>query len=173
MPVQHSKFNQNQCRAISSISILPLKTQFKGPAPPGTANEEDIIDETMSYFKANVLFRVFEVKGTADRLMVYLTLYLSQCLRKITGKNKADADKLLFTLALENFPIPGDAKFVLGGLVTAPSSRQDADFLRQYLTQCRQELGKRIVNLVYKDATRQDKWWMCFSKKKFLNMSLD
>lgn len=135
--------------------------------------EEDIVDETLKLFKPNVLFRNFEVKGAGDRLLIYLSLYIAQCLRKIAGKPKADAEKLLYTLALENFPIPGDAKFVLGGLVSAPANRQDAEMLRQYLTQCRQELGLRLVPLVYKDATRQDKWWMCFSKKKFLNMALD
>jgi actin related protein 2/3 complex subunit 3 len=169
----HSKFNQTQARVIGSIPLLPLKTKYKGPAPQAQPNEEDIIDETLTTFKANILFRNFEVKGNADRLLIYLTLYASQCLRKIQGKNKADAEKTLYTLALENFPIPGDAKFVLGGMVSAPASRADADTLRQYLIQCRQELGSRLVQLVYKDPNKPDKWWMCWAKRKFLNLSLD
>jgi actin related protein 2/3 complex subunit 3 len=65
-------------------------------------DEEDIIDETLQTFKANILFRNFEVKGNADRLLIYLTLYVSQCLRKIQGKNKADAGSK-FSLSLSLF----------------------------------------------------------------------
>ena len=35
-----------------------------------------MIDETIKYFRANVFFRNFEVKGGGDRTMIYLTLYL-------------------------------------------------------------------------------------------------
>ena len=36
-----------------------------------------MIDETIKYFRANVFFRNFEVKGGGDRTMIYLTLYLA------------------------------------------------------------------------------------------------
>lgn len=45
-------------------------------------SEEDIIDEVLTYFRANVLFRNFEVKGSADRTLIYLTLHAAQCLVK-------------------------------------------------------------------------------------------
>ena len=32
---------------------------------------EDIIDETLLYFRANVLFRNFDVRGAADRTLIY------------------------------------------------------------------------------------------------------
>lgn len=89
-------------------------------------------------------------------------------------KPKGTSESNLFTLALQNFDIPGDSGFVLGGFCPAPESRADTDTLRAYLTQCRQELGSRLVNLVYADnESEPDKWWICFAKKKFLNMSLD
>jgi hypothetical protein len=37
-----------------------------------------------------------------------------------------NSEKILYALALENFPIPGDPKFVLGGMVSAPANRTDA-----------------------------------------------
>lgn len=46
------------------------------------------------------------------------------------------------------------------------------DLLRQYLTQIRQEVALRLVPLVYTDPTKPSKWWMCFSKRKFLNKAL-
>ncbi len=45
-------------------------------------DEEDIIDETLNFFRANVFFRNFDVRGSADRTMIYLTLYTHQCLVK-------------------------------------------------------------------------------------------
>lgn len=86
---------------------------------------EDIIDETLAFFKANVLFRNFEVKGPSDLLLIYLILYTSQCLVTIRGKNKTQAVKDLYSLSVSNFQIPGDGGFALGGLVAAPANRSD------------------------------------------------
>lgn len=44
--------------------------------------KEDIIDETLNFFRANVLFRNFDVRGGADRTLIYLTLHAVQCLVK-------------------------------------------------------------------------------------------
>ncbi len=43
---------------------------------------EDIIEEVLLYFRANVLFRNFEVRGGADRTLIYLTMHTVQCLVK-------------------------------------------------------------------------------------------
>ena len=52
--------------------------------------KEDIIDEVLTYFRANVLFRNFDVRGSADKTLIYLTLHAVQCLvklEKIEDKN--------------------------------------------------------------------------------------
>jgi len=174
MPGYHSKLDTPNVQTIGRIPLLPLKTTYRGPAPPLSPDQTDIIDEVLTFFKANILFRNFEVESNSDRLLIYLTLYASQCLNGMVRKSKQASEQQCYTLALQNFPIPGDQNFVLGGLVTAPGNRQEQDLLRQYLTQCRQELGKRLCEKVYsKGDTQPDKWWICFTKKKFLNMSLD
>lgn len=43
------------------MAILPLRTQARGPAPSANI-ENDIIDESLYYFKANVFFRTYEIK---------------------------------------------------------------------------------------------------------------
>jgi len=150
-----------------------LKTKYKGPAPQAPPDQEDIIDEAISYFKANVLFRNYEVKGPADRVLIYLTLYISSCLTKCEKQSKGGAEKNLYQLAIENFSLPGDRNFALGGLVTNPKDRAETDLMRQYLTQLRQELGQRLLLRVYAAGEAQpDKWWMCFLKRKFLNKNL-
>ena len=78
---------------------LPDKDNFKGTRSCGPSrlsssfdftfsirykslDQEDIIDETLNYFRANVFFRNFDVRGGADRTLIYLTLYTQQCLVK-------------------------------------------------------------------------------------------
>ena len=66
----------------SAVRRLPPAQPFRSQ-PRRAAGEEDIVDETLGYFKANVLFKHFEVKGAADRTLIYLTLYTTQCLKRL------------------------------------------------------------------------------------------
>jgi hypothetical protein len=48
---------------VGNIALLPIRTQFRGPAPNFlNTSDMDIIDEAVYYFKANVFFRNYEVK---------------------------------------------------------------------------------------------------------------
>lgn len=134
----------------------------------------DIIDEVLQYFKPNILFRNFAINGDADRLLTYGILYVSACLNKVVKKNKQEGTALLTGMGLEqNFALPGDAKFPLGGHVSKPASTQEADTIRQYLNQFRVEIGVRLLEKLYaRDQAQPDKWWMCFQKRKFANMEL-
>ncbi|THH13639.1 hypothetical protein EW146_g6603 [Bondarzewia mesenterica] len=140
-------------------------------------DQGDIIDETLDLFRANSIFRNFEIKGPADRLLIILILFISDCLAKLgssrTPPSQLEATKMLNTLAVDNFPIPGDASFQLNAHYAPPSSRVDADYLRQYLTQVRQELAARLTERLYADGTgKPSKWWMSFQKRRFMNRSL-
>jgi len=159
------------------MSILPIKTKIRGPAPLADPNSADIIDETLDLFRANSLFRNFEIKGPADRLLIVLILYVSDCLAKIgsarTTPTQIEAGKTLNTLSVDNFPIPGDANFSLNSHYAPPGSRSDADYLRGYLAQVRQELAARLIEKLYADGTgKPSKWWMSFQKRRFMNRSL-
>ena len=98
-----------------------------------TEDQPDIIDEAIEFFKANVMFRNYDVEGPADRVLVYLTLYIHLCLTKITNKSKGDAVNTLYQLAISNFAIPGDSNFSLGGFVTNPANRSDAGTVERFL----------------------------------------
>ena len=158
------------------------------------SNEQgDIIDETLDLFRANSLFRNFEIKGPGDRLLIILILFISDCLAKLgsarTPPAQIEASKLLNTLAVDNFPVPGDANFLLNSHYSPPASRADSgeflvvcnvftlhemlDYLRQYLVQVRQELAARLIEKLYADGTgKPSKWWMSFQKRRFMNRSL-
>lgn len=54
-----------------------------------------------------------------------------------------------------------------------PRDRQEAEQLKQYLSQVRQELAVRLLSRVYdEDETKPSKWWLSFTKRKFMGKSL-
>ncbi|KAI9319690.1 ARP2/3 complex 21 kDa subunit [Dichotomocladium elegans] len=173
MPAYHSQFNNGEFQSVGNMFLLPVKTRFRGNAPfAADGSNEDIIDEAISLFRANCLFRNFEIKGNADRVLIYLILFISECLGKINKNTpQGEAFKQLSTLAVSNFAIPGDPSFPLNAMYQAPPDRYQADQMRQYIQQLRQELVARLVETIYIDG-KPSKWWMCFQKRKFMNLSL-
>ncbi|KAG8526176.1 uncharacterized protein KY384_000169 [Bacidia gigantensis] len=173
MPAYHSIFLQDQdVRLIGNFAILPLRTRTRGPAytlPPLPAGSSELqvdpesesydsLDEVLSLFRANTFFRNFEIKGPADRLLIYGILFLTECLGKIKASmSKKDAEKALLNTALDQFSIPGDASFPLNQAFEAPRERHDAETLRQYLSQVRQELAMRLLARVYADGPTPSK----------------
>ena len=157
------------------MAMLPIKTNFKGPLMQERDNsKEDIVDETIRAFKANVLFRNYEIKGGGDRVMVYLTLYITQCINAIRPTmGREDARNAMLQLAIQTFTVPGDAAFPLAGFFKAPANRGEADQVKQMLQQLRQECGSRLVDAVYQhNAAAPSKGWMGFTKRKFLNKTM-
>lgn len=58
-----------------------------------------------------------------------------------------------------------------------PANRQEAEQLRQYLSQVRQELAIRLLARIYEDAAgvgdgKPSKWWLSFKKRQFMGKSL-
>ncbi|KAI3412007.1 putative actin- protein 2/3 complex subunit 3 [Globodera pallida] len=177
MPAYHSKF-AGGVSLVGNIAILPIKTACKGPAPKmDRSADEDIIDEALTLFKPNVFFRNFEIKGPADRTLIYLFLYITECLKKLQkSPKKLQAGKDLLTLALDShrtFPIPGEASFPFPGLFKPPANAQEEETMRAYLQQLRQELGARLLERVFPDPEMPpSKWWLCFAKRRFMDKQL-
>lgn len=177
MPVYHSQYNEKdgEFAEACGCAILPMKTKLRGPAPtlPLDSPEEDIVDEILTLFRANVLFTNFEIKGNADRTLVYGILYTHFCLKEMTHcQTKNDALRVLQQNAVENFAIPGEPSFPLGGMVRAPSSATESDTIRGYFRQLREAIALRIVEKVFTPEGTKSKWWMLFAKRKFMNKEL-
>ncbi|KAJ6225796.1 hypothetical protein RDWZM_004341 [Blomia tropicalis] len=175
----HSTLESKQ--KIGNISKLSFRTKFPGPIrsveddhlrtedPIGV----DIIDESLYYFKSNIFFSSFEIKNEADRNLVYLTLYIIECLKVIANaSNRNAASNDLFQLALSMSSIPGDPKFPLNNMFQKPNNVREGDEMKSYLTQLRQECGVRVLNLAWPENDVPSKWWCCFAKRKFLNITL-
>lgn len=114
-----------------------------------SASDPDIVDESLDLFRANSLFRNFEIKGGADRVLIYLILFISDCLGRIAngqtkGWSQNEAGKQLASYAVDNFSLPGEPGFPLNSLYAAPTSRPDAggwSRLNQYRTYAEAAFG--------------------------------
>mmetsp|Transcript_79096 Transcript_79096/g.191582 ORF Transcript_79096/g.191582 Transcript_79096/m.191582 type:complete len:189 (+) Transcript_79096:168-734(+) len=186
MPVYHSAHNEAEgVRVACGCAILPMATSARGPAPPrappagaaGAAGDDlggkpDIVDEALTYFRANVFFKNFEIKGPADRVLVYLTLFTHYCLTKVAPiKTEADGRRELARLSIARPTIPGEPGFPLSGMFPDPAGGEEAELCRSYFKQIRETLVSRLADRIYADGA-PNKFWMAFSKRKFMNKVL-
>jgi hypothetical protein len=92
-----------------NFALLPLRTRTRGPAQQLPALPADVteltidashesydpLDEILALFRANTFFRNFEIKGPADRVLIYGILYVSEVLGKIRpGMGRREAEKV-------------------------------------------------------------------------------
>ena len=168
---------------VGNTPFLPLKVTQKvgsrGPAPPHSdPDARDIVDESLDLFKSNIFFTTYEVKENADRVLIYCTLYIVYCLQTLAkSPNKAQAVQDMYALALQRFSLPGEAGFPLNPFYEKPKTSGETEELRKYFTQLRQEVGARLIERVFDESLtggedKPSKWWICFARKKFLNVSL-
>jgi len=199
MPAYHSSLNNDaHIQLIGNMAVLPINTKIRGPAPiPADPSQPDIIEEALDLFRANCLFRNFEIKGPADRLLIYLILFISDCINRVAATpgrpspQYQEALKQLSTLSVDHFSLPGEAGFPLNSLYHGPANKSESDALRSYLLQVRQELAIRLCDRLYplepetqpdgtptpaermgKRQEKPSKWWMAFQKRKFMGRSL-
>ena len=73
-----------QVRLESGFQII--YDDFIGPAPKADFETEDIVDEAIQQFRANILFKSYDIRGNADKVLVYLTVFIQKCLEVIAKK---------------------------------------------------------------------------------------
>uniref|UniRef100_A0A7S2UXZ0 Actin-related protein 2/3 complex subunit 3 n=1 Tax=Fibrocapsa japonica TaxID=94617 RepID=A0A7S2UXZ0_9STRA len=175
MPAYHSKFISDNYEQLCSCAVMPIKTSVRGPAPSMPEGEDvDVIDECLSFYRANVLFYNFNPTSSADHTLVYLTLYTQLCLRTLDQASITTPDQAssaLRELAYKTQVMPGHPNWPLGSWFQAPESDQQRDAFQLYFNQVREELGARLVGRVFADGSKS-KWWLAFSKRKFLGKEL-
>jgi actin related protein 2/3 complex subunit 3 len=96
-------------RRLGNFALLPLRTRTRGPAQQlpalpsnitdltieATHESYDPLDEVLTLFRANTFFRNFEIKGPADRVLIYGILFVSEVLGKIRpGMGRREAEKV-------------------------------------------------------------------------------
>uniref|UniRef100_A0A804UCV5 Uncharacterized protein n=1 Tax=Zea mays TaxID=4577 RepID=A0A804UCV5_MAIZE len=98
MHVYHSSFaDDDGITKACSCPLLPLKTHIKGPAPASDPDKADIVDEAITFFRANVFFKNFHVKSSAD---------------KIGESSCTWGTRVSFPWTFHSSPVPGGSRIV-------------------------------------------------------------
>ncbi|KAK2644886.1 hypothetical protein Ddye_020081 [Dipteronia dyeriana] len=169
--VYHSSFVDEGVTKACGCPLLPLKSHIKGPAPASDQDKVDIADEAITFFRANVFFRNFDIKSSADKLLIYLTFYINVALKRLEGcRTLAEGTKAIINLGLEKVTVPGEPGFPFQGLFAVPQSQQEAELFRSYLKQIREETSGRLLSVAYRANGTPNKWWLAFAKRKFMNI---
>ncbi|NXC19568.1 ARPC3 protein, partial [Corythaeola cristata] len=185
----HSTLMDSDTKLIGNMALLPIRSQFKGPAP--RESKFLIMSENLPAYslssshsllqacpsKSDARSPRLEMEGfanEADRTLIYVTLYISECLKKLQKCNsKGQGEKEMYTLGITNFPIPGEPGFPLNAIYAKPANKQEEEVMRAYLQQLRQETGLRLCEKVFDpQSDKPSKWWICFVKRQFMNKSL-
>jgi len=192
MPAYHSKTSDtllSRCKMVGNTPLLPIKLSDRKfrkcmvvdewVADPDNPDMGDIIDEVLEYYKPNIFFPAFDIKNAADRLIIYGILYVTLALKQLAKcTTKHQGEQEMFKMALNKFSLPGEANFPLNDHFHRPASPEDTDELRRYMMQFRHELGYRLVDRVFDPklnngkTDQPSKWWISFSKRKFLKCEL-
>ena len=140
MPVYHSSFfNDEDFKQACKMPLVPLKDG--NDRWPYEDDQDDIVEEAIKSFRANCLFKSFDIRSNADRLLIYLTLFTLQCIKKCyrNAKTKKEAGKVLNILGQDRkFPLPGEAKFLMpNALVGKANDAAELDKAKSLLFRCR------------------------------------
>ena len=90
----------------------------------------------LGYFRASILFKHFEVKGPADKNLIYLTCFICKCLDAISKNTDQDkATKEIFKLSMEPVTSGTSTSFFMKDLIKYNAKEDDK--WKKYMLQCK------------------------------------
>ena len=132
----------------------------------------DIVDEALDLFRTLMMFQNFKVKGGADKVIVYLNVFLAKCLETMR-KLGEDCDRAKAKEKLEKIvkdPISiTDKDFYMNKLGLIGTGGSSAK-LSQFLDKARAEACKRLLSIMYDPETGDldRKYWIQYGNRTFL-----
>lgn len=108
--------------------------------------KEDPIDEAIKLFRINVLFKNFEIKGTGDKLLIYLTVLIQKIMEIIANNpKKEEVDKNLAKFAMEQVQGTAEGGFFMGGILDKPKNEAENTKCKEYMKHLKAETIRRIT----------------------------
>lgn len=136
---------------------------------------EDIIEEALNLFRPNSFCKSFDIRGPADRTLVYLLLLIGDLLGRLRADmSRSQAQRTLHTHLTGVLGVPGESGFPLNGMFPAVATGE-REALRTFLAALRTECAARLLDRVYGTGSEDvlpSPWWMSFQKRRFMNKSL-
>jgi actin related protein 2/3 complex subunit 3 len=179
MPSYHSVWNKNEPEVkYCGIPVFDFKRD-KTPSldysklkVPINQIELDIIDEAIIYFRANVLFKNFSIDGDADKLIVYITVFIQKCLEKAGLNTEPNTAKVNMRKLIDGCEyIPNTENFFN---VLVDKKDNEISNLQKYLKEIRKEVVSRLIYILYDNpqTSIDRKFWLALGKKKFMGYDM-
>ncbi len=73
---------------------------------------------------------------------------------------------------MESFAVPGQHGFPFSSFFEKPATPAEADEFKAYFKQLREETGQRVLAVAFTPEGTPNKFWVAFSKRKFMNTAL-
>lgn len=177
MPAYNSVFTEEKYYTLCG---MPVMNYFQNKMPNldyclikgGNLKEIeiDIIDEALMYFRANVLFKNFPIKSDADKLLIYISVFISKCLEVAlsTGNDYEKAKNYMKILIDDCEWSPNLKSHFLNNLLNV--QQNEINELQVFLKGIRKETVMRLIYILYdsESKTLDLKYWMGYARKKFL-----
>ncbi len=179
MPSYHSVFNKAKInQKICGIPVFEFKEKKTPTLDPSKLKvalnqiELDIIDEAIIYFRANVMFKNFNIDGDADKLIVYITVFSQKCLERAADPNPNKAKENMRKLVEQCEYVAKSENFF--NVLVNKKEGGDMTSLQNYLRRIRKETVERLIYILFEDEkTKMDaKYWIALGKKKFMGYDM-
>ena len=91
----------------------------------------------------------------------------------ISPNDQKKATDAVFKLSMEQVRSSGDNSFLMKGILKY--NNKEDDLFKKYALQLKQECSRRLLEILYHPewGTMDLKFWLAFSKKKFLKMDFN
>ena len=175
----NSVFNGiEDCKLLCGIPQMAFKANKIPNLDPSQKknlkdSDLDIIDESIMNFRANVFFKNFPLKGDADKLLVYITVFIQKCLEVIASDSDPTKAKKNLSNLIETAEYnPNVRGHFFNSLVNIVNS--EVSDLQNYLKSIRKEVVNRLQYLLF-DAlwgTIDLKFWLSFAKRRFMGYEM-
>jgi actin related protein 2/3 complex subunit 3 len=178
MPSYHSVFNPNSYSSACGFPLVDFKVNKIPDLDPTKLKQPlkemdlDIIDESLIYFRANILFKNYPIKGDADKILVYASVFISKCLEVAYNQDIDKGKALMKSLVDDCEWSPNYKAHFLNTIVSVKAN--EINDLQAYLKTIRKEIVLRLMYILYDSdyKTLDLKYWLGFAKKKFMGYDM-
>ena len=170
-------YSIKQGHKASRVGPAPLMPDAEVDEAGNEYATEDIVDEALYYYKMNMLCRTFNMKGAADRTILFLTHYIHTAIKRIVGLKPKEAKAVIVAMQTEYSVMPLDKGFpfsvffTIGGATLEAVTEEERERFSEYSKQLRYECGMRLLEKMFafpeEDGTAS-KFWTVFAKHKLL-----
>mmetsp|Transcript_34006 Transcript_34006/g.30785 ORF Transcript_34006/g.30785 Transcript_34006/m.30785 type:complete len:172 (+) Transcript_34006:35-550(+) len=163
----HSAFNDKVVKPTCGFCQYDFR---KGQAK-SDGEADDIIDEAIKFYRVNIFFKNYEILGPADRLLIYLIVYINHLIKTVEKDTDGVAAlKKMIEIAKKPVPKPSEPKFFMNSIFNDAKSPKESDDYQTYLKEAKEETAKRLIPYLFDSEGRTllFKYWVGLSKRKFM-----